>query len=69
MESLDRAHVYSQHKICAAKLAEVLTVPLFLNSLSKQDESLAAKPSTQSLGRRSVLPCMVAGTLRAAAHL
>lgn len=68
MESLDRAHVYSQYKIYAAK-AEVLTVPLFLNSLYKQDESLAAKPSARSLGRRSMLPCMVAGTLRAAARI
>ena len=68
MESLDRALVYSQYKIRADK-AEVLTVPLFLNSLYKQDESLAAKPSAQSLGRRSMFPCMVAGTLGAAARI
>jgi len=44
MESLDHAHVYSQYKICADKTA-VLTAPLFLNSLYKQDEPLAEKSS------------------------
>lgn len=68
METLACAHAHSPYKICTDK-AEVLTVPLFLNSLYKQDESLAVKLSTQSLGRRRMLPCMVAGTCRAAAHI